>query len=282
MPLFFWLKKAVTYFLLPLQFSLTLMLLGGVLVWLTRHKVLGRLCLTSGLLLLFTFSFKPVGRALLSPLETRYAPIPELAVGDALSPELAECRAIVVFAGGAANTPRLPATLRLSEVGLPRLVEGVRLARLLPEATLILTGPARDKDAPESETAAATLARAAEALGIEPRRMRLLTTARDTEGEVAALAALYGPETPPSRLALVSSAAHMPRIMAYAEKAGLHALPCPAGFAIRPDAKFRWNEYTADISGLAHSTGGVYERLGLLWARLRGRVTPATHARATR
>jgi len=267
MSFFFWLKKAVTYFLLPLQFSLVLMLLGGVLVWLTKRKILGRLCLTTGLLLLLGFSFKPVGRALLGPLETHYAPIPELAGGDALPPELAECRAIVVFAGGAANTPRLPATLRLSEAGLARLVEGVRLARLLPEATLILTGPARDADAPESETAAATLARAAESLGIEPERMRLLTTARDTEGEVAALAALYS-DTP---LALVSSASHMPRIMAYAEKAGLHALPCPAGFAIRPDAKFRWNEYTADISGLAHSTGGIYERLGRLWARLRGR-----------
>jgi len=268
MPLFFWLKKVVTYFLLPLQFSLTLMLLGGVLVWLTRRKVLGRLCLTTGLLLLLALSFKPVGRGLLAPLETRYAPIPELAVGDALPPEFAACRAIVVFAGGGANTPRLPATLRLGEAGLARLVEGVRLARLLPEATLILTGPARDKNAPENETAAATLARAAESLGIEPERMRLLTTARDTEGEVAALAALYGSDTP---LALVSSASHMPRIMAYAEKAGLHALPCPTGFAIRPDPKFRWGEYTADISGLAHSTGGIYERLGILWARLRGR-----------
>ncbi|KXU35025.1 hypothetical protein AXK12_00190 [Cephaloticoccus capnophilus] len=269
MPLLFWLKKAVTYFLLPLQLSLTLMLLGGILVWLTRRKILGRLCLTSGLLLLLGFSLKPVGRALLGPLETRYAPIPELAVGEALPPELAECRAIVVFAGGAANTARLPATLRLSEAGLARLVEGVRLARLLPEATLILTGPARDKGAPESETAAATLARAAESLGIEPQRMRLLTTALDTEGEVAALAALYGPNTP---LALISSAAHMPRIMAYAEKAGLHALPCPANFAIRPDPKFRWNEYSADISGLTHSTGGIYERLGLLWAYLRGKA----------
>jgi len=262
---FFWLKKVITYFLLPLQFSLTLMLLGGVLVWLTKQKVLGRLCLTTGLLILLAFSFKPVGRSLLGPLETRYAPIPELAVGDTLPPELAACRAIVVFAGGGANTPRLPATSRLGEVGLARLVEGVRLARLLPEAILILTGPARDTGAPESETAAATLARAAEALGIEPERMRLLTTARDTESEVAALAALYS-DTP---LALVSSAAHMPRIMAYAEKAGLHALPCPAGFTIRPDAKFRWGEYTADISGLAHSTGGIYERLGLLWAHMR-------------
>jgi len=272
MSLFFWLKKAVTYFLLPLQFSLTLMLLGGSLAWLTRRKILGRLCLTTGLLLLLGFSFKPVGRALLGPLETRYPPIPELALGEPLPPELAACRAIVVFAGGGSTTPRLPATSRLGENGLARLVEGVRLARLLPEATLILTGPARDKDAPESETAAATLARAAESLGIAPGRMRLLTTARDTEGEVAALAALYGSDTPPSRLALVSSAAHLPRIMAYAEKAGLHALPCPAGFAIRPDAKFRWNEYTADISGLLNSTGGIYERLGLLWARLRGKA----------
>jgi len=266
MAFFFWLKKGITYFLLPLQFSLCLMLLGAWWGTFTPRKILGRLSLGLGLALLLVFSFKPVGRALLGPLETRYPAIPELSPGELLPPQLARCRAIVVFAGGGANTPELPATLRLGDAGLARLVEGVRLARLLPDATLILTGPARDAGAPENKTAAATLARAAESLGIAPQRMRLLTTARDTEGEVAALAALYGSDTP---LALVSSASHLPRIMGYAQRAGLDALACPAAFAIRPNPKFRWNDYNADISGLANSTGGIYERLGNLWARLR-------------
>ncbi|KXU36820.1 hypothetical protein AXK11_03220 [Cephaloticoccus primus] len=271
MQFLFLLKKVVTYFLLPLQLSLLLMLLGGALCSLTRRKgfgTLGKISLSAGILLLLVLSHKQVGIALLQPLETRYAAIPELAPGEPLPAALAECRAIVVFAGGVSNTPWLPATSRLSEVGLARLVEGVRLARLLPDALLILTGPAYEQDAPESETAAAALARAAESLGIAPERMRLITAARDTEGEVAALHALYG-DMP---LALVSSASHMPRIMGYAQKAGLHALACPAGYKIRPNAKFRWHEWTADISGLGNSTGGIYERLGTLWARLRGRT----------
>lgn len=262
----FELKKALTYLLMPLQFSLLLMTAGLVLLWGGRWVRWGRALLTAGVLLLLLFSHKQVGLALLRPLETQYPAIPELTPGSPPPANLAACRAIVVLGGGHSSTPGLPAVHRLSTSAASRLMESVRLARMLPEAELILTGPGLS--AADSETHGMVLARAAQALGVPAGRMVLLTAARDTEEEINALRERFG-DTP---VAVVTSAWHMPRTMAYARKAGLNAVPCPADFTARANADFRWSDWTCDLTGLERSTKGIYERLGLLWARLRGRV----------
>jgi uncharacterized SAM-binding protein YcdF (DUF218 family) len=144
-------------------------------------------------------------------------------------------------------------------------MEGVRLAQRLPATQLILTGPGIITN---DLTHGAVLAQAAQSLGVTPARTELLTSARDTEEEIKALRERFG-DTP---VALVTSAWHMPRTMAYARKAGLNALPCPADFTARPNEQFRWNDWTCDLTGLERSTKAIYERLGTLWARLRGQI----------
>jgi uncharacterized SAM-binding protein YcdF (DUF218 family) len=261
----FELKKAITYLLMPLQLSLVLMLAGLAMVWFSRRGRLGKILATTGVLLLLILSHKQVGIALLQPLETHYPAIPELVPGTPMPDALADCRVIVVLGGGHASTPGLSATNRLSTSAASRLIEGVRLAQLLPTTQLILTGPGITKN---DLTHGAVLAQAAQSLGVSPARTELLTSARDTEEEINALRERFG-DTP---IALVTSAWHMPRTMAYARKAGLNALPCPADFTARANEQFHWNDWTCDLTGLERSTKGIYERLGMLWARLRGRI----------
>ncbi len=261
----FWLKKALTYLLMPLQFSLLLMLTGILLLWIGRRPRWGKILVTTGAVLLLVLSHKQVGLALLQPLESQYAAIPEITSGEAIPARLAGCRFIMVLGGGHSTTPGLPATHRLSSAAASRLAEGVRLAHLLPEAQLVLCGPGLSAG---DESHAAVLAQAARALGIAPERLHLITRPRDTEGEIAALSRLA--EGAP--VALVTSAWHMPRTMAYARRAGLNALACPADFGARPNERFRWNDWNFDLTGLERSTKGIYERLGLAWARLRGKA----------
>jgi len=260
----FALKKFVSYFLMPLQFSVSLMLLGAALVVFTRRKRLGHGLVAAGIISLLVLSHKQVGLALLLPLETRYPAVPELVTGAPLPSELAACQAIVVLGGGHAETPGLSANNRLSTSATSRLMEGVRLARLLPEAQLVLCGPGL----PGRPTHAAVLAAGAQALGIAADRLLLVTDVRDTEDEARQVRALLGDRP----FALVTSAWHMPRTVALMQKAGLHPLPCPADFVARPNPGFRWNDWTCDLSGLERSTKAIYERLGLLWARWRGRA----------
>ena len=262
----FELKKALSYLLMPLQLSLLLMLAGLALVWFSKRAQLGKSIATAGALLLLVLSHKQVGIALLQPLESQYPAVPELSAETSVPPSLAHCATIVILGGGHSSTSGLSATNRLSTSAASRLMEGVRLAHALPDAQLILTGPGLTSE--DEETHGTVLAQAAQSLGVTPKRMLLLTSARDTEEEINALRERFG-DTP---IALVTSAWHMPRTMAYARKVGLNALPCPADFTARPNDKFRWNDWTWDLTGLERSTKGIYERLGTLWARLRGRI----------
>lgn len=249
---------------MPLQFSIILMLTGLLMARFTRRERLGRGCVLAGLVLLLVLSNKQVGMALLFPLENRYAAIPELPASAALPPELAGCRTIVVLGGGHADTLGLADSHRLSSSALARIAEGVRLARLLPQARIICTGPGINGNTSH----AALLANTARDLGVATDRLQLLDSPRDTEEEANAVKGLLRGEP----FALVTSAWHMPRAVALMRRLGLAPLPCPADFGARPNPDFRWNDWTCDLSGLERSTKAVYEHLGLLWARLRNRV----------
>ncbi len=261
----FWLKKAVSYWLMPLPFCLALLVAGLLLLRSTRHPRAGRWLLWTAALLLLAFSNKQVSVALLRPLESQYAAIPEVPSGAPVPTALAGCRTIVVLGGGHADTPGLAATQKLSASATARIVEAVRLARLLPQATLIVSGPGAEG----APTHAAVLAAAAVSLGVEPGRIRQIDTARDTDDEAQAIRQRLGPE---ATFALVTSAWHMPRAVGLMRRAGLRPVACPTDFLSRVNARTTASDWLCDVSGLEHSTWAVYERLGTLWARLQGKL----------
>ncbi len=262
----FWLKKAVSFWLMPLPLCVALMAAGLLLLRSTRWPKAGRRLLITGWVLFFLLSNKQVGQALLRPLESQYAAQPELPAGSPLPAPLAACRAIVVLGGGHSDQAGLSALNQLSASSLFRLTEGVRLARSLPDATLIVSGPGAGKNSP---THASVLAAAAVSLGIDPRRIVQIDTARDTDDEVQAVKQLLGSHTP---FALVTSAWHMPRAMGLMRRAGMTPLPCPAGTVSRASGETRASDWLFDLSGLEQSNWAIYERLGTAWAKLQGKI----------
>jgi len=262
----FWLKKLISYWLMPLPFCLALMVAGLLLLRSTRWPKAGRRLLITGLLLLLFFSNKQVGRALLRPLENQYPAIPEFAVDTPLPPRLAECRAIVVLGGGHADQAGLSSVGQLSASSLSRLTEAVRLARLRPYIKVFVSGPAIG---PGGRTHANVLAAAAVSLGVEQKRIVQIDIARDTDDEVQVVKQLIVPDVP---FALVTSAWHMPRAMALMRRAGLKPLACPADFLSRSNSEFHFTDWTFDAFALQQSTWGVYERLGTTWAKLQGKI----------
>ena len=261
----FWLKKAVAYWLMPLPFCLLVMIAGLLLLRSDRWRRTGRGLLVTGVLLLLVLSNKQVGRALLHPLERQFPAQPELAAGAPLPAALSACRAIVVLGGGHSDQAGLSANNQLSSAALSRLAEGVRLARLLPGATLIVSGPAAGSGA----THASVLAAAAITLGVDPQRIVQIDTARDTDDEAQEVRRRLGPGVP---FALVTSAWHMPRAVALMRRAGLAPLPCPADFLTHANGELRAGDWLCDLSGLEQSTWAIYERLGLTWAKLQGKI----------
>jgi len=242
-----WLKKLISYFLLPFPLGLLLVIVGLLLLWLTaRHKT-GRALATAGAAVLLLSSWYPTSQWMLALLNRRPA---------LLDPASAGARWVVVLAAGYQTRTTVPATSRLNNATLERLIEGIRVYRKLPGSKLIMSG--RGDSAGPSE--AAVMQEAAEALGVPAADIAQEGESDDTPDEARLIRPMVGGD----RIVLVTSAVHMERSVRLFEKQGMTVVPAPAGFF--PDSfdplpnseRMKWIE------------GAEHEGLGLLWARLRG------------
>jgi uncharacterized SAM-binding protein YcdF (DUF218 family) len=260
----FELKKFISFWLMPLPFCLTLLTAGLLLLIGTQRARLARGFLVVGVILLALFANKMVSVALVQPIEATFPPIPDLIVGHSAPADLGRCRYVVVLGSGHSDAPGFSANNQLSSAGLARIVEGVRLLKVLPEARLVLSGGGE----PGYPSHAVVLGRVAAQLGVEPERILRIENVRDTEDESKALSELIGP----APIALVSSAWHLPRASALFRTMGFDVLPCPTAYTARPSPNASWNEYSWSIESLERSTAAVRERIGFIWLRLRGKV----------
>jgi uncharacterized SAM-binding protein YcdF (DUF218 family) len=259
----FALKKFVAFWVMPFSFCMTAIVVG---LWLSRserRRRAGWRLIAAGAVLLLLASNHFVARALIRPLETRYAPLPEFRAGTPPPAALAACRFVVVLGAGNGHTPAASALLELSSSALSRLTEAVRVLRVLPDARLIVSGPSDGRH----ESHAAKLARAAESLGVDPARIILIDQALDTENE----ARLVHERVGDAPIALVTSAWHMPRSMALFRKTGANPLPCPTDFITHADDSFNFTQVLWEANALSCSSWAVYERVGRLWAWMRGK-----------
>lgn len=260
----FWLKKFVSFWLMPVPFCLTLLVIGWCLLWSRQRRALGRWLIGAAIALLLLFSNKAFSVWLIRPLEMIYPAVPELTAETPVPADLAACRYVVVLGGGHSDTAQFSSVNRLSTSAQGRLMEGVRILRALPEAKLIVTGYGK----PGQQTHAEVLAQAARSIGVSADRIVRIDSPRDTEDESGELRRVVG-QTP---YALVTSAWHLRRAVALMRAAGTQPVPCPADFRARPSPYFQLSDYGWDTDSLTRSTWAVYERIGYLWLKLRGRV----------
>ena len=251
-------KKLLAPFLMPVPFCLALLLLGLLLLWLTRRQRAGRWLATLGAVALLLLGYGAVSGRLLATLERRHAP-----VADA-SAAAGRVRWVVVLGGGSSADEGLPAVMRLSEGTLARLVEGVRLQRQLPGSRLLLSGGSVFGSDADAETMRAL----AVGLGVDPSTLDLDGVSPDTETQAEVVRARLGTE----EFYLVTSASHMPRSLALFRKAGTNPLPAPTHFLTQRDRGLSPGDFFPSAGGLRRAEAVAYEYLGLAWAKVRGKI----------
>ncbi len=282
----FVLKKILGHLLMPLPLGLGLITLG-LLLLVCRRRVRGWSLLLLGWLVLAVASNRAVSIALTTSLEKTYPPVPALVAlppvesappssegpapavtAPALPEGLRGVGFVAVLGSGHGNATDLPAGLRLSDSARSRLTEGLRVALALPDSWLVVCGPSiAVAGTPDTATAthARMLADAAVGLGFPRDRIVELDTGRDTAEEIEALKLFVGEE----RLALVTSAWHLPRAIKLADAAGLSAHPCPADYLGGRDATPPpLSRVTWDSESLNNTTRAWREYVGRTWAGL--------------
>jgi uncharacterized SAM-binding protein YcdF (DUF218 family) len=245
---------------LPSQIIAGTIVAGALLLAIWRGR-LATLLVFSGAVLLLLFGFLPTAHRLAYALESRFpvTPLP----GDVTG--------IIVIGGGErVSTSELYGEPQLNAQG-SRYLTALRLAARYPQAVLVSTGgpmtePGRGALGTHSAVAKAILG----GVGLDPRRVLYDTRSRDTCDHPGNVRALVNPR-PGQTWVVVSSAMHMPRVMACFRAAGWgDVVPYPTDYRIVPG---RWSPGTFQVaSNLALLDFAAHEWVGLAYYRWTGRT----------
>lgn len=215
--MFFVLSKIFWAVAQPLTAAMLIMLIGFVLA-LLRWRRTGLSLIGLGLFVLMLSGFTNLGEVLMQPLESRFA-------RPAEAPQVS---AIIVLGGGIDG--RISGARGVEELnaGGDRFVEAARLARIYPQARIVVTG-GYGMLTPMGETDAVVARRLYDGLGLDPARLVLEGRSRNTEENAQYTRELLRP-LPGERFLLVTSAFHMPRSMGLFRKAGMEVIAWPVDY----------------------------------------------------
>jgi uncharacterized SAM-binding protein YcdF (DUF218 family) len=258
-------KKMVSPFLLPLPFGLLLSFLGLLLLWFTKRQRTGKTLVTVGLCTLGLLSYEPISDALLAPLIYKYGPYEAGSRTRDLSLEkIDKVRYVVVLGGGHGADSQIPLTSHLSDPGLKRLLEGIRIYRENPGSKLLLSGGRGYRAIPEARVAQDV----AIFLGVDKDDIILEPDSMDTKDQARLLKPMIGKDP----FVLVTSALHLPRAMALFRKQGMDPIPGPAEIPSREKGELAPRRFFPQPEALDKSSQAIHEYVGLVWARLRGQI----------
>jgi uncharacterized SAM-binding protein YcdF (DUF218 family) len=259
-------KKIVAPLFAPVTLILELFVIGLVLLWFTKRQKTGKAIITCGALMLAILSYGSFSDLLLIPLERQYPPlmIENVDGGLSSSDSFHSVKWIVLLGGGHIADPRVPVTSQISNGSLTRLVECVRIHRLITGSKIILSGSA----VYDSSSEASTFAKVAEILNVNAGDIVLDDLSRDTEEQAQNIRSIVGHD----RFVLVTSAYHMPRSMAIFEKAGLNPIPAPTDHLVKGRQMKSPEDFYPSSIGLFKAEHAMHEYLGLLWLRMRNRM----------
>ena len=246
----FILKKLVSRFFFPLSLVLELLLLG-IFLKKRRTKVI-----LAGVAILYLFSFSPFGYFILHPLESQYVFISSSNLNK-------EVQWVVVLGGGSREDKALTPEERLSDASLRRLLEGVRLSRLLPRSRLVLSGGDYQGISPE----ALIMQQVALDQGVARDRILLETASLDTADQANLLRDGLG-QAP---FYLVTSASHMPRAMRIFMRSGTRPIAAPTDFRA-VWSPFHVMDFFPQAGVLVNTERAFHEYLGLFWGLIRGQI----------
>lgn len=247
--------KVLQLLLLPPGIFLILMAVGFFIR--KDCRLLGRLLMVSGYLLLYLASISPITGALIRPLESTYPPLKE-------TPVTMKADVIVVLGSGVRDLSWLGLTPDPSEAGIERVVRGVSLYRST-HIPLMMTGgngnPGKEDDVSE----AGAMSRVAKSLGVPERELTIVGKIRNTlESAEAVKRRLKG-----NRIILVTSAVHMRRAAGIFRKKGFEVIPAACGYRGELSTPSFYS-FIPRADNLNYSASALAEYLSLAWYRIRG------------
>jgi uncharacterized SAM-binding protein YcdF (DUF218 family) len=259
------LKQLVGLLFRPLTVALLLLVCGLLLSRRNRPRAARRL-LGSSLAVLLLFAYPLATPLLVRSLAGRYPPLTRAELASVPEGTNGLAWVVVLCAGGFSSDADRPVNSRIGVTFLQRLMEGVRVCRLAPNASLLISLAESESDSREFLDEFATL------VGLPKDRLVPLLDARDTAAELRLVKAMVGAQP----FVLVTSELHMPRAMLLCRRFGLNALPSPAGCKNSQSTprRLQTSDLLPSTGRMAIADEAIHELLGLGWMSLQRSAEP--------
>lgn len=211
----------------------------------------------------------PLGEILIGSLEQPYAPL--------LEPDRhPSIHWIVVLSGNGVDYPGTPVTSNLSEETLCRLVEGVRVYKLVPKARIVVSGGILRKG---ERAIAEQMADFILSMGIPRQDILTEVESKDTYENLRNTQKLVQHDA----FYLVTSAYHLRRALGVSKRLGMQAIPCPAHIQTLQyhPSGLSWLEWIRDMATsvsmpsparLTQVHRALHEYVGYVWYQYQGRI----------
>lgn len=295
----FYLKKLISNLLLPLSIAMLLLIIGLIcLLCQRRRSKAGIFCCGLGVVILLVFSLPYVPRTLLHHLEQSYHPVTQLS---------ADVHTVVVLGGGVnGQQTDFPPNTLTGAASLSRLVEGIRLYRLLTEkadanfkkhhtnnnsasnathssgrGNSHNTSNTSNNNKPLNLTHSITLILSggqvfgAPAVAGFMRNAALFLGVPNTaiklengSQDTAQEARLLKHKLGQAPFYLVTSAYHMQRALWLFQSAGLHPIAAPTQYLTLQNPIQPGRTWIPSSTNLSYSDIAIHEYIGLWWAKL--------------
>lgn len=244
----FFIKKTIAFWLMPLSMIVLLLCVSVFFLWKKPNSSIGKLSATCALVFLFIFSWNPISTPMLRSIEQSNIPF------DLNTP----VEYVVVLGNKATSDPTIPLNSHLSSSATARLLEGLRILNVNPNAQLIVTGYAGHN----TKSSAQVYKELAISLGIDPERIIAIDWPKDTEEEAQAVKEIVKDQP----TAIATSASHMPRAIAFFYQQNINAIAAPTFYLGKRTEHSDWR---FDAAGLLKTERTIYEYIGQLWQWLK-------------
>ncbi|WP_321314374.1 ElyC/SanA/YdcF family protein [Halarcobacter sp.] len=241
----FFIKKAVSLFIMPLSISLILFFFGLFFLFISKYKK-AKLFISIGFVWLLLISYAPFANSLIKPLETKYKSYINID---------SNIKYVLVLGNAHSTNSDISEVSQLSNTALKRLSEGIRIYKKLNSSKLIVSGYAGD----DKLTPHALIAKnAAISLGVPIKDILTQEKAKDTIEEAEYLKKSIGDE----KFILVTSASHMPRAIKIFKSEGLNPIPAPTEFSYKENIDYLT---FPKVTYMNKTTLAFHEYIGTFW-----------------
>lgn len=238
-----------TFLLLPSNLIL-LLAVGGFLFLATGKKKTALRFFTTALALYVILGTAVTSSWLIGSLENKY---PRVKSAD----DLRHAKQIVILAGYAEKHPTLPLSSCVNFPTAYRIMEGIRIARMIPDSTVLISGKGQ---------VPAVMKELLVSLGMPAGRVQTDRDSGNTYESAINVKRLAGSR----QIVLVTSAGHMPRAVGSFRKVGLDPVPAPTNHMRM--LRYRFADFLPSPAQLVYSDLAVHEYIGITWYRLTDRI----------